>query len=145
MANVYFFDKELKQSSISDPNAFYAYIEDVDEFKDLCGDNWESEGVDDVGCYTWSNTDFTWKLSTLNDRMCVEREIKKIKESTGGITRPKGDVFVGWNIVITLDSGEVIKTNSEPVDMNEVQEAINVMLKPSFFGKRIKKFEIVAE
>lgn len=145
MTNVYFFDKELKQSSISAPDTAYVYIEDIDEFKDLCGDNWENEGVDDVGCYTWSNTDFVWRPSTLNDRMCIEREIKKIKESTSGITRPKGDVFVGWNIVITLDSGEVIKTNSEPVDMNEVQEAINVMLKPSFFGKRIKKFEIVAE
>lgn len=145
MANVYFFDKELKQSSISDPNTFYAYIEDVDEFKDLYSDNWESEGIDDVGCYTWSNTDFTWKLSTLNDRMRIEHEIKKIKESTGGITRTKGDVFVGWNIVITLDSGEVIKTNSEPVGMSEVQEAMSLMLKPSFFGKRIKKFEIVAE
>lgn len=52
---------------------------------------------------------------------------------------------MGWNIIITLDTGEVIKTNSEPVEMNEVQEAINTMLKPSFFGKRIKKFEIVAE
>ena len=145
MTNVYFFDKELKQSSIDDPNAFYVYVEDVDEFIDLCGDNWEFQGVEDVGCYTWSNSSFTWEDSTMNDRKAVEQAVKKIKESTGGIARPKGDVFVGWNIVITLDSGEVIKTNSEPVDMNEVQEAINVMLKPSFFGKRIKKFEIVAE
>ena len=74
----------------------------------------------------------------------------KIKQSTidnktGGITRAKENISVGWNIVITLDSGEVIKTNSEPVDMSEVQEAMNIMLKPSFFGKRVKKFEIVAE
>lgn len=142
---VYFFDKELKQSSISAPDTAYVYVEDIDEFKDLCGDNWENEGVDDVGCYTWSNTDFVWRPSTLNDRMCIEREIKKIKESTGGITKAKENIFAGWNIIVTLDSGEVIKTNSEPVDMDEVQEAMNIMLKPSFFGKRIKKFEIVAE
>ena len=142
---VYFFDKELKQSSISAPDTAYVYVEDIDEFKDLCGDNWENEGIDDVGCYTWSNSSFTWEGSTMNDCKAVEQAVKEIKESTGGITRPKGDVFVGWNIVITLDSGEVIKTNSEPVDMDEVQEAMNIMLKPSFFGKRIKKFEIVAE
>lgn len=145
MANVYFFNEEFEQSTVSDRDTRYVYVEDVAEFKDLCGDNYEWEGVEDVGCYTWSNSSFTWEGSTINDCKAVEQAVKKIKESTGGITRPKEDVFVGWNIVITLDSGDVIKTNSEPVDMNEVQEAINVMLKPSFFGKRIKKFEIVAE
>lgn len=145
MTNVYFFDKDFKQSSISEASALYAYVGDVSEFIDLCGGEWEKEGVDDVGCYTWSHSDFTWHPSTPNDCNFIEREVQKIKKITGGTTKVKEDVFVGWNIIITLDSGEVIKTNSEPVDINEAQEAINILLKPSFFGKRIKKFEIVAE
>lgn len=50
-----------------------------------------------------------------------------------------------WNIEITLDNNNKIKTNDVPVSMEEVQEAIRVLLKPSFFGKRIKKFEITME
>ena len=144
MAN-YFFDNKIKQSTIDDRNVKYVYVEDVVEFLELCADNYISDGVDEVGCYTWSDSSDTWEPSTMNDCKAIESEVAKIKEQTGGITKVKENIFVGWNIVITLDSGEVIKTNSEPVDMSEVQEAMNIMLKPSFFGKRIKKFEIVAE
>lgn len=145
MANVYFFDDKIRQSTVSDRDTKYVYVEDFDEFIEICGDNYEHEGVDGVGCYTWSDSSYTWEPSTPNDCKAIESEVQKIKERTGGVTKVKEDVFVGWNIIITLDSGEVIKTNSEPVDMNEAQEAINILLKPSFFGKRIKKFEIVAE
>lgn len=144
MAN-YFFDNKIKQSTIDDRNLRYAYVEDVAEFLELCADSYMSDGVDEVGCYTRSDSFYTWEPSTMNDCKIIESEVARIKEQTGGITRAKENIFVGWNIVITLDSGEVIKTNSEPVDMSEVQEAMNIMLKPSFFGKRIKKFEIVAE
>ena len=144
MAN-YFFDNKIKQSTIDDRNVRYVYVEDVAEFLELCADNFISNGVNEVGCYTWSDSFYTWEPSTMNDCKIIESEVARIKEQAGGITRAKENIFVGWNIVITLDSGEVIKTNSEPVDMSEVQEAMNIMLKPSFFGKRIKKFEIVAE
>ena len=144
MAN-YFFDNKIKQSTIDDRDVKYVYVEDVVEFLERCADNYISDGVDEVGCYTWSDSSYTWEPSTMNDCKAMESEVAKMKEQTGGITKAKENTFVGWNIVITLDSGEVIKTNSEPVDMSEVQEAMNIMLKPSFFGKRIKKFEIVAE
>ena len=48
-----------------------------------------------------------------------------------------------WNIIITLDTGEKIKTNTIPVSMEEVQEAMRVLIKPSIFGMRIESFEIV--
>lgn len=144
MAN-YFFDNKIKQSTIDNRDLRYVYVEDVTEFLELCADNYIFDGVNEVGCYTWSDSSYTWEPSTMNDCKIIESEVARIKEQTGGITRAKENIFVGWNIVITLDSGEIIKTNSEPVDMSEVQEAMNIMLKPSFFGKRIKKFEIVAE
>lgn len=139
MANVCFNDK-FEVCTIND-SPEYLYINDVDAFIQECGDDWISDGVDKTGVYHWNNDDELWEPAISS----VERKIREVINSVGGITRMGKNIFASWNIVITLDSGEIIKTNSEPVDMNEVQEAINIMLKPSFFGKRIKKFEIVAE
>lgn len=139
MANVYF-DNELNVCTVGD-DPEYLYVDDVDAFIQECGDEWIFENVDRTGVYHWNDYEEAWEPAI----SIVEEKIRGIINPIGGITKVKENVFVGWNIVITLDSGEVIKTNSEPVDMNEVQEAINTMLKPSFFGKRIKKFEIVAE
>ena len=139
MTNVHFLDKDFEKSAPVD--SYFVLVDDVEEFKEICDkENISDYGVREVGCYFWNDASKSWCLTTKAE---WERITKVIE--TGGITKVKQNVFVGWNIVITLDSGEVIKTNSEPVGMNEVQEAINVMLKPSFFGKRIKKFEIVAE
>ena len=139
MANVCFNEK-FEVCTIKD-SPEYLYIDDVDAFIQECGDDWISDGVDKTGVYHWNNDDELWEPAISS----VERKIREVINSVGGITRIGKNIFAGWNIVITLDSGEIIKTNSEPVDMNEMQEAINIMLKPSFFGKRIKKFEIVAE
>lgn len=139
MANVCFNEK-FEVCTIKD-SPEYLYIDDVDAFIQECGDDWISDGVDKTGVYHWNNDDELWEPAISS----VKRKIREVINSVGGITRMGKNIFAGWNIVITLDSGEIIKTNSEPVDMNEVQEAINIMLKPSFFGKRIKKFEIVAE
>lgn len=139
MANVYFDDK-LNVCAVED-NPEYLYVDDVDAFIKECGNMWIFDDVDRTGVYYWNNDNEVWSLANVE----IEKKIREIVNLIGGITKVKENVFVGWNIIITLDSGEVIKTNSEPVDMNEVQEAINIMLKPSFFGKRIKKFEIVAE
>lgn len=139
MANVCFNGKFEVCTMADSPE--YLYIDDVDAFIRECGEEWIFENVDKIGVYHWNDYQEVWEPAI----SLVEDKIREVIGSTGGITRPKGDIFVGWNIIITLDSGEVIKTNSEPVEMDEVQEAINIMLKPSFFGKRIKKFEIVAE
>ena len=139
MANVYF-NKDFKVCAMAD-SPEYIYIDDVDAFIQECGDEWIFENVNETGIYYWNDYNEVWEPAI----PLVEDKIKEVMGSTGGITKVKENTFVGWNILVTLDTGETIKTNSEPVDMNEVQEAINIMLKPSFFGKRIKKFEIVAE
>ena len=139
MANVCFNDK-FKVCTVDD-SPEYLYIDDVDAFIQECGDEWISDGVDKMGVYHLNY----FNVLQASAISLVEEIIRVVLHSVGGITRIEKNIFAGWNIVITLDSGETIKTNSQPVDMNEVQEAINIMLKPSFFGKRIKKFEIVAE
>lgn len=140
MANVYFFDVNFNKSTPLE--SYFIYVGDVEEFRQICDhENISDYGVKETGCYFWNDASDSWCFPTTDE----EEKIMRAIEGIGGITRVRGDVFVGWNIIITLDTGEIIKTNSEPVEMNEVQEAINTMLKPSFFGKRIKKFEIVAE
>lgn len=139
MANVCF-DNNFKVCTMAD-SPKYLYIDDVDAFIREYGDIWIVEKVDSTGVYHWNDYEEFWEPAI----SIVEEKIRGIMNPIGGIIKANGDDFVGWNIVVTLDTGEVVKTNSEPVDMNEVQEAINIMLKPSFFGKRVKKFEIVAE
>lgn len=59
----------------------------------------------------------------------------------GGITRPKETKY---DIYITVnDYDEEILTNEEPVTLDEVSEAIRVMQKPSFFGKRLTEIRLV--
>ena len=145
MANVYFNDK-FEICSIKD-SPEYLYIDDVNAFIRKCLDEWISDDVESTGVYHWNDYEEVWEpaISAVDKKI---REIIGVTERIEEMTmRPRqgGNVFIGWNVLITLDTGETIKTNSEPVSMNEVQEAINILLKPSFFGKRIKKFEIVAE
>ena len=145
MANVYFNDKFEMCSVENSPE--YLYVDNVGKFLQECGDEWISDDVKETGVYRWDNDNEVWTfaISAVDKRIReIVREVERIKEMTEHPCQG-GRIFVGWNILITLDTGETIKTNSEPVSMNEVQEAINILLKPSFFGKRIQKFEIVAE
>ena len=137
MANKYF--KGNFEECAIDKSPLYLYIDNVEDFLDDCRDEWISDNVDEPGVYQWKDDYEMWVMANSN----IEKKIKTIVEQS--IPRQGGEIFVGWNILVTLDTGETIKTNSEPVSMNEVHEAINILLKPSFFGKRIKKFEIVAE
>lgn len=139
------FDKNFEEIAIDNPNWKYLYVTDYEDFVRKFGYDWILDGIESDGIYEYNEDKETWEIlpsSHLPYRIIQD----KINGDVGGIKKVmSNDVFVGWNILITLDTGETIKTNSEPVEMSEVQEAINVMLKPSFFGKRIKKFEIVAE
>lgn len=142
MANVYFNNKFEICSIENSPE--YLYIDDVDAFIQECLNQWISDDVESAGVYHWNDYEEVWEpaISTVDKKI---REIVRQYSALQEPSRQGGDIFVGWNILITLDTGETIKTNSEPVSIDEVQEAINILLKPSFFGKRIKKFEIVAE
>lgn len=142
MANMYF-NKKFEVCTI-DNGPEYLYIDNVDAFIQECGDDWISDNVNIPGTYYWDDHYEVWNLANFE----IDQKIRAIIRQDfprQELPRQGGDIFVGWNILITLDTGETIKTNSEPISMNDVQEAINILLKPSFFGKRIKKFEIVAE
>lgn len=142
MANMYF-NKKFEVCTI-DNGPEYLYIDDVEDFLRECGDDWISDNVDKPGVYQWNDYNEVWDLANL----AIDEKVRKIIRQDfprQELPCQGGNIFIGWNILITLDTGETIKTNSEPISMNEVQEAINILLKPSFFGKRIKKFEIVAE
>lgn len=142
MANMYF-NKNFEVCTVED-SPEYLYVDDVVNFLRECGDDWISDEVYNSGVYQWDNHNEVWSLANSE----IDRRITSIIRQDfprQELPRQGGDIFVGWNILITLDTDEIIKTNSEPISMNDVQEAINILLRPSFFGKRIKKFEIVAE
>jgi hypothetical protein len=137
MANMYF--KDNFEVCPMDKGPSYLYIDNVKEFLFDCGDDWITDGVNEPGIYQWKDDYEIWVMTNPN----IEKKIKTIVEQS--IPHQGGEIFVGWNILVTLDTDETIKINSEPISINDIHEAINTLLKPSFFGKRIKKFEIVAE
>ena len=50
-----------------------------------------------------------------------------------------------WSLIVTLDNGDCIQTNSEPVPFEEIMEAINVLKKPSILGSRIITYRLFLE
>lgn len=142
MANM-FFEKRgicgaMTECKISD-NPDYLYIDDVNAFYDACGEDYIAENVFSRGVYMWDDNDEVWKQT---DDTAITRPImdivKKGKE-VGGITKTASDK---WNIGILLDDDTILKTNDEPVTMDEVIEAVKTMLKPSFFGKRLREITL---
>ena len=79
-----------------------------------------------------------WRKLTDKNSFTYKKISEKISSNVKGTKK-------GWNIIIILDTGERIKTNTEPVSIEDVQEAIGVLVKPSILGMRIKSFEIIAE
>ena len=137
MANKYF--KGNFEECAMEKSPLYLYIDNVKEFLYDCGDDYISANVDKPGVYQWNDDYEVWDIANSN----IEKKVKAIVEQS--FPHQGGEIFVDWNILVTLDTNETIKINSEPVSINDIHEAIDTLLKPSFFGKRIKKFEIVAE
>jgi hypothetical protein len=115
----------------------YLYIDDVENFLEDCGDEYISDGVDEPGIYQWSDDDDAWFIANPN----IEKKIRAIVEQNSPC---QSDKPIGWNILVTLNTGDVIQTNSVPLLIKEIPEAIDILLRPSFFGKTIKEFKIVA-
>lgn len=136
MANVYF-NSDFKVCSISN-SPVYLYIDNVGDFLNDCGDDYIYDNVGNSGVYQWDDYYEVWNLAN----SAIEKKIEALVEEINSSRQNNNSI--GWNILITLNSGEVIQTNSEPVPMNEVHEAIDILLKPSFFGKTIREFKIVA-
>lgn len=139
------FNKKFEEIKIDNSDWGYLWVTDYEDFIRK-NDAWILDGIESDGTYEYDDDIEEWKELTDENSFIYKTIMERVSSEVGGIKKVmSNDVFVGWNIIITLDTGETIKTNSESVEMSEVQEAINVMLKPSFFGKRIKKNEIVAE
>jgi predicted glycosyltransferase len=136
MANMYF--KGNFEECAMEKSPLYLYIDDVEDFLKDCGDEWISDNVDKKGIYQWNSYDDVWVFADPS----IEKKIKTIVEQNTSCQ--SNNISVKWNILITLNTNETIQTNSEPVPMNEVHEAIDILLRPSFFGKTIKEFKIVA-
>ena len=140
------FDKNFKEMTIDNPNWRYLCVTDYEDFVKEYGNDWILDGINEDGFYEYDDYNEEWEKLTDKDSFIYKTLMERVSDNVDGIKQvTPNNAFKGWNIIITLDTGETIKTNSEPVEMSEAQEAINIMLKPSFFGKRIKKFEIVAE
>ena len=137
MANKYF--KSNFEECTIDKAPLYLYIDNVEDFLDDCRDDWISDNVNEPGIYQWNDDYEVWDMANSN----IEKKIRTIVEQNS--SNQSNNIPVKWNISITFDTDETIKINSEPVSITDIHEAIDVLLKPSFFGKRIKKFEIVAE
>lgn len=144
MANMFFekrgIDGVITECKINEcPD--YLYIDDVKTFYDTCGEAYISENVFSRGIYMWDDDKEVWKQS---DDPTITRPImdlvRKKEKEVGGITRTAND---SWNIEILLDDDTILKTNDESVTMDEVIEAVRTMLKPSFFGKRLKEIKLL--
>jgi hypothetical protein len=121
----------------------YLYIDDVENFLEDCGDEYISDGVDEPGIYQWSDDDDAWFIANPN----IEKKIRAIVEQNSPrqeISNQVDNVSIKWNISVILKTGGTILINSEPISTNEIHEVIDTLLKPSFFGKTINEFKIVA-
>jgi len=143
MANM-FFEKRgiggvMTECGIGD-SPDYLYIDDVNAFYDACGEDYIAEKVFSPGFYMWDNNSESWEQT---DEPTIARPImdiiRKKEKEVGGITKTTGDK---WNIEILLDDDTILKTNDELVTMDEVIEAVKTMLKPSFFGKRLREITL---
>ena len=142
MANVYF-NSDFKVCSSIGNDPMYLYIDSVHDFLYDCGDDYIYDNVDEIGVYCWDSYHDIWVFADPEIDKKIRALVKEINSLRQEPTN-QNNKSIGWNILITLNTGEVIQTNSEPVPMNEVHEAIDILLRPSFFGKTIQEFKIVA-
>ena len=142
MANIYF-NSDFKVCSSVGNSPTYLYIDSVHDFLYDCGDDYISDNVDEKGVYQWDSYHDIWVFADPSIDRKIKALVKEINSTRQELTS-QNNKSICWNILITLNTGEVIQTNSEPVPMNEVHEAIDILLRPSFFGKTIQEFKIVA-
>lgn len=137
------FDENFKEITIEDSGDWcYLYVENYRDFLDKYEDVWVLNGINEDGFYKyeefWEDIGGKWRKLTDKNSFTYKKISEKISSNVKGTKK-------GWNIIIILDTGERIKTNTEPVSIEDVQEAIGVLVKPSILGMRIKSFEIIAE
>lgn len=138
----YYLTSDHREVFMGDRNLVYAIINDYDQFLKDCGEEYITDGVEENGIYFFNINTEQWERvnSALHKDFsaffpCSSTEKEKEKE-----INPSANT--GWNIIITIDNDTVIQTNEVPVSITEVPEIMSALVRPCFFGKRIKKFEI---
>lgn len=133
------FDEDFKEIKIEDGDRWrYLYVEGYADFLRVYEYDWVLDGINEDGFYKWNANIEEWTKITDKDSFTYKMISEKVSSNVKSAKR-------SWNIIIILDTGEKIKTNIEPVSIEDVQEAIGVLVKPSILGMRITSFEIVAE
>lgn len=133
------FNDDFKEIRVEDGDEWhYLYVKDYRDFLNKYEDEWVLDGIDEDGFYKFDRSIEEWTKITDKNSFTYKMISEKVSSNVAGAKK-------GWNIIIILDTGERIKTNIEPVSMEDVQEAMGVLVKPSILGMRIKSFEIVAE
>lgn len=136
----YYLASDYREVSMGDNCLVYAIINDYDQFLKDCGDDYITDGVEENNIYFFNANTEQWER--VDSALYKDFSAFFPCSSTEKEKENSPSVNTGWNIIITLDNDTVIQTNEIPVSMAEVQEAMSTLLRPCFFGKRIKKFEI---
>lgn len=80
-------------------------------------------------------------LSPDNYPTWLNKEITKFKSES--ITYESTDTNAKlYNLYVIFKSGITLQTNTEPITFEDIAEAIEVLQKPSIFGKQIAEFKI---
>ena len=89
-----------------------------------------------------NSTSQEWEYLSPNDYPAwLIEEITKSKSES--ITYESTDTNAKlYNFYIILKSGITLQTNTEPITFEDIVEAIEVLQKPSIFGKQIAEFKI---
>lgn len=148
MKNFYLSENYKICRDLAHEECIYAICNDV---KSLIEDFLEYD-IDDIGIdgtdtnlviYKWDINDERWtKLNSKKTEKILSTFYSQYPEycpnNVGGITR---NTERKWNWKVECKSG-LIAMNSEPVSLNEIVEAFEIIQKPSFFGKSINRIII---
>lgn len=130
--------------------AEYVYIEkgSVDDFVNFLEDNKLGYGsLTEDSWHYWS--DGKWQFETLYKEDLIKElnghlpktffDVDSITKTTKTIKTNKTNEF---NLIIKLNNGIAIQTNTEPCTLDEIFEALKVLQKPSILGKQVKEYRI---
>lgn len=139
------FDENWKEDTLG--YCTYVLINDYDEFltacirEDIIVDGLaEAYEIAEHKCPFIVKLDkdyFEWDFVSPNDYPTwLSKEIAK-SESESTNTNAKL-----YNLYVIFKSGTTLQTNTEPITFEDITEAIEVLQKPSIFGKQIAEFKI---
>lgn len=138
------FDKNWKEDILG--YCTYVLINDYEEFindcirEDIIEDGLaEAYEIAEHKCpFIVKMTDYEeWEYFSPNDYPTwLTKEIAK-SESESTNTNAKL-----YNLYVIFKSGTTLQTNTEPITFEDITKAIEVLQKPSIFGKQIAEFKI---